>query len=235
MEQVAIYYRVSTDQQELSNQIKMLEDYCNSNNYEYTRFGDPGETGTAFKNRPQFLKMLAECGVQYIEQYDCFTLNKVKPRFTKIICNSSSRFARNLDCLKILDLLARNNVYTIFLEDNATTEDINDPTAQLMLGINALINRNFSVSNSQRVRNGMISASKRGRILTPNTLYGYELKNNKLYIIEEEAQVVRWIFSEYINGKGYAVLARELNEKGIKSKKGKLWHPQGIQYILRQF
>ena len=232
MERVAIYYRVSTDEQELSNQIKMLEDYCTSNDYTYTRYGDPGETGTAFKNRPQFLQMLKECGVNYIQEYDCFTLNKIKPKFNKIICKSSSRFARNLDCLKILDLLAQNNVYVIFLENNATTEDINDPTAQLMMGLSALIDRNFSVSNSQRVRNGMINASKRGRILTPNTLYGYELKNNKLYIIEKEAQVVRWIFNEYINGKGYAVIAKQLNEQGIKSKTGKLWHPQGIQYIL---
>lgn len=232
MEQVAIYYRVSTDEQEVSNQIKMLEDYCISNKYEYTRYGDPGETGTSFKNRPQFLKMLKECGVNYIQEYDCFALEKVKPKYSKIICKSSSRFARNLDCLKILDLLAKNKVYVIFLEDNATTEDINDPTAQLMLGLNALINRNFSVANSQRVHNGMISAAKRGRILTPSTIYGYKLVNNKLYIVPKEAEVVRWIYNEYINGKGYTAISNALNKQGIRTRKGNLWHPQAIFYIL---
>ena len=41
-----------------------------------------------------------------------------------------------------------------------------------------------------------------------------------MVIVPEEAEIVRFIYDEYFTGKSYTAIARELDERGIKSLKG---------------
>ena len=45
-------------------------------------------------------------------------------------------------------------------------------------------------------------------------------KNTRLEINEKEAEIVRLIFNEYSNGKGYKAITNKLNKLGYKTKKG---------------
>ena len=46
-------------------------------------------------------------------------------------------------------------------------------------------------------------------------LYGYEMKNGYMEVIESEATVVRNIFALYIEGKSLKEIAESLTEQGI--------------------
>ena len=62
----------------------------------------------------------------------------------------------------------------------------------------------------------------------PNRLAPYEPR---------EAGVVRQIFKDYVSGKGFARLARELNEEGVPSPRSRAsrsagWCPRAIRSVL---
>lgn len=63
------------------------------------------------------------------------------------------------------------------------------------------------------IRNGF----KKGKAW--NTyVFGYEFKDGTFYIIKEEAEMVREIFRQYLNGNGTPAIAKYLNEQGVKTK-----------------
>jgi Recombinase len=56
--------------------------------------------------------------------------------------------------------------------------------------------------------------------------FGYRAvpgKPGELEIVEEEAQVVRQIFADYIAGKTPRQIAHDLNERGVRPARGRLW------------
>ena len=53
--------------------------------------------------------------------------------------------------------------------------------------------------------------------------YDYDPETKSLYINEEGADTVRYIFDRYVNGAGSYVIARELNEMGRKTIRGNDW------------
>lgn len=64
-------------------------------------------------------------------------------------------------------------------------------------------------------------------------MYGYRMtRDNKLVIVPEEAEVVRWIFDMYISGSGSPAIAKILNEAGIRNIKDLTWKPKGILRLL---
>ncbi len=64
-------------------------------------------------------------------------------------------------------------------------------------------------------------------------LYGYKWDGEKFDIVEKEAEVVRFIFSSYLNGNGPKMIARLLPEKGILNHCGNLFSYTTIFQMLR--
>lgn len=63
--------------------------------------------------------------------------------------------------------------------------------------------------------------------------YGYKKLKKGTYEIEpDEAEVVRWLFREYVAGKSFKQLAIELNRKGIPSPEGKIWNPTSVRSVI---
>lgn len=48
-----------------------------------------------------------------------------------------------------------------------------------------------------------------------------------------QAEIVKWIFDEYLHGKGLKRLADKLNNKGVSSSRGGTWAPTAIREMLR--
>src|SRR6202049_3505550 len=64
-----------------------------------------------------------------------------------------------------------------------------------------------------------IAASKRKGLWVGGTLpLGYEMKDGKIAIVEEEAELVRSIFRRYLQLGGVNALVRDLRERGIRTK-----------------
>lgn len=63
---------------------------------------------------------------------------------------------------------------------------------------------------------------------------GYDIDEDKNYVInEEEAFVVKTIFQDFAKGKGYILIADELNKMGFKTKAGNSFGKNSIRELLK--
>jgi DNA invertase Pin-like site-specific DNA recombinase len=84
----------------------------------------------------------------------------------------------------------------------------------------------------ERTYMGMAQKAQTGGLLGFNPPYGYEISNNDLQIIENEATVVREIFSQYQSGESMSSIADSLNSRAVQTRRGGLWTLYSIRQIL---
>ncbi len=180
-------------------------------------YADEGITGTDMEKRDDFKRMLSDCR---------------KGRIDKILVKSISRFARNTrDCLVTLRELAARGVSVQFEKENIDTGAL---TTEMLVSVFASMAQEESISISQNQRMSYQRRMERGEFITCSAPFGYRLVNGKnLEIDENEARLVRWIFSEYLNGKSTVWLAEQMELMGIPTTAGmKHWYPAAVRYIL---
>ena len=102
-----------------------------------------------------------------------------------------------------------------------------------MLSILSSIAESESRSISQNSKWSIKHRFEEGTFIISYPPYGYDNKDGKMVIVPKEAAVVRDIFDMTINGMGTYVIARELNDRGLQSKKGAKWHPSTVRGILQ--
>ena len=225
MKLAAAYIRVSTDNQtELSpeSQIKEIRSYAKKNGYivpdEYI-FRDDGISGKHTKKRTEFNKMIG--------------VAKTKPKpFEAILLWKFSRFARNREDSIVYKSMLRKQCG---IDVISISENIGDDKMSIL--IEALIeamDEYYSVNLSEEVKRGMYEKFQRGGVLGPAP-FGY--KNNKdtkdFEIDENNAEIIRDVFKDFLQGKPMRAIAQELNFKGIKTVRGNLWDNRGIEYLLQ--
>lgn len=180
--------------------------------------------------------MLSKCGLKYISEFGIFTIDKTLPVIHKhIYCTHSSRFSRSVQVLELFQLLLKQGVTVHFIQENRDTTVFNNSTENFIFSIQSLLNANTSRETSIKVKNGLTTAAKRGRILVPGTgIYGYDFDktNNKLIPNTDEVAVVNKIFDMYLNGFGFKKCANYLNSNNIPTKKGGKWSAEGIRTLL---
>lgn len=220
---VCAYARVSTDKEDQANSYENQQRYFaqyikQHENWQFVGiYPDEGRSGTTTKKREHFNQMIADCENGLIDL---------------IITKEVSRFARNtVDTLAITRHLKKLGVYVIFVNDNINTGD-ND--GELRLSIMATIAQDESRKTSERVKWGQKRQMEKGVVFGRDML-GYAVRGGKLYLIEDEAEIVRKIFHKYTDeGKGTHIIARELKEEGCLPKsRVKDWSNHVILTILR--
>jgi site-specific DNA recombinase len=85
-----------------------------------------------------------------------------------------------------------------------------------------------------RVRTAMRRKAVRGEVLG-RPPYGYKVgPRNRLDLVSDEAVVVRYIFRLYLQeGLGIRLIARRLNEEGLRTRRQRPWSMVSIRDILR--
>ena len=66
-------------------------------------------------------------------------------------------------------------------------------------------------------------------------ILGYRFQNGQFAVVPEEAEIVKRIFREYLNGLGATAIMKGLNEDGILTRLGKPWRIEGVLKILRNY
>ncbi|MCL2173189.1 MAG: recombinase family protein [Candidatus Bathyarchaeota archaeon] len=222
MKRVAAYCRVSTEQDDqlnsLENQKQYFEKYISDNvDWEFCGlYVDEGISGTSVEKRDGFKRMVADAE------------NK---KFDLLLTKEISRFARNtLDSIFYTRKLKGLGVGVVFMNDNINTLD-ND--AELRLTIMSSIAQEESRKTSERVKWGQKRLMERGVVFGAKAL-GYDQKNGKLTINENEAKTVRLIFDLYISGMGAHNISKELDNRGIPTPKGGTrWNAVRVLRILK--
>ena len=219
---VAAYCRVSSNSSDQLNsyaaQIRAYTKLIKSNNtWKLVEiFADEGISGMKTENRASFRRMIEMCERKQIDL---------------IITKSVSRFARNvkeaLEYVRKLKLLGigiqfeKEGIYTLALGD------------EMLLNTFTAIAQEESKAISQHQRLSIVRRMERGEYVDSNAPYGFRLRDKKLEAFDQQADVVRYIFTQYLRGWSTSEIARDLIEKGIQTKYGnEQWRPSNISYIL---
>lgn len=221
---VAAYCRVSTDTDEQATsyeaQIEHYRDYI-VNHPGWTLAGlyaDDGISGTNTKKRNEFNRMIEDC---------------MDGKIDMIVTKSISRFARNtLDCLKFIRQLKDKNIPVFFEKENINTLDAK---GEVLLTIMASLAQQESQSLSQNVKMGIQYRFQQGKVqVNHHRFLGYDKdEDGNLVIDPEEAEVVKRIYREYLEGKSYYEIGKRLTADGIKTAAGNdYWLASTLRKIL---
>ena len=180
---------------------------------------DEGISGTKKEKRPELLRMIADCEDRKIDL---------------IVTKSISRFARNTtDCLELFRKLLDLDVFIYFEKENINTMD---SKGEVMLTIMASLAQQESQSLSQNVKLGLQYRYQQGEIQVNCARFlGYTKGENKrLVVVPEEAEIIKRIYREYLEGASMLKIARGLEADGILNGAGReRWHTSNINQILR--
>ncbi len=211
----AIYTRVSTehglDQEfnSLDAQYEAASAYIKSQAHAgwtliRSRYDDGGYSGGS-TDRPDLQKLLDDIRSRKI---DVIVVYKV------------DRLTRSLaDFAKLVELFDAHGVSFV-----SVTQHFNTTTSMGRLTLNVLLSfAQFEREvTSERIRD-KIAASKRKGLWVGGTLpLGYEMKDGKIAIIEEEAELVRSIFRRYLELGSVNELLRDLRDRSIRTKTRRL-------------
>jgi site-specific DNA recombinase len=207
----AIYTRVSTehglDQEfnSLDAQYDAASAYIKSQAHAgwtliRSRYDDGGYSGGS-TDRPDLQKLLDDIRARKI---DVIVVYKV------------DRLTRSLaDFAKLVELFDAHGVSFV-----SVTQQFNTTTSMGRLTLNVLLSfAQFEREvTSERIRD-KIAASKRKGIWVGGSLpLGYEIKDGKIAVVEEEAELVRSIFRRYLELGSVNELLRDLKERNIRTK-----------------
>ncbi|MCC6795603.1 MAG: recombinase family protein [Candidatus Hydrogenedentes bacterium] len=84
---------------------------------------------------------------------------------------------------------------------------------------------------ADRTKNAMEHKKKHKQVYSA-PVYGFDSVDGALQPNEGENRTVRLIQRLKVQGKGYRAIANHLNEKGIKSKTGGVWHFSAVRNVL---
>ena len=221
---VAAYARVSTELDEQQNsyeaQIEYYKGYIQSKpEWEFIGiYADEGISGTSFKKRDGFNRMIDDA---------------MNGKIDLILTKSISRFSRNtVDSLSITRQLKAKGVEVYFEKENISSMDAQ---AELLFTIMSSIAQEESRSISENVRWGKQRSMEAGKVsLAWKHFLGYTKGADGLpVIVEEEAKIVRQIYSMYLAGKSFKGIAENLMVMGIKAPKGgQIWSAETVRSIL---
>ena len=218
---VAAYCRVSSGKDamlhSLSAQVSYYSDYIQKHGWEYAGvYADEALTGTK-DNRENFQRLLAECRKGTVQM---------------VITKSISRFARNtVTLLETVRELKALGVDVYFEEQNIHTMSAD---GELMLTILASYAQEESLSVSENMKWRIRKNFENGKPWS-GFILGYRFQNGQFAVVPEEAEIIKRIFREYLDGLGATAIMKGLNEDGILTRTGKPWRIEGVLKILRNY
>ena len=233
---IAIYSRKSKftgKGESIGNQIELCKEYIQTHYTEIPQdhilvYEDEGFSGGNL-NRPDFKKMMEAARQR---------------RFKAIIVYRLDRISRNIsDFSSLIEELSRLDIAFISIREQF---DTGTPMGRAMMYIASVFSQLERETIAERIRDNMHELAKTGRWLGGTTPTGYASesvqkvtidrkakKACKLKLIPEEAEIVRLIYSLYIEHDSLTSVEAELIKRGLKTKNNKLFTRFSIKSILQ--
>lgn len=219
---VAAYARVSLETDRLAHSLSAQTEYyteliCGNPDWEFVGiYADSFISGTDTSRRSEFRRLISDCE---------------NGRIDLVLCKSISRFARNtVDLLETVRRLKRLGVEIRFEKENINSLS---EEGELLLTILAGFAQEESRSISDNVKWGIRKRFQSGNAVMHNkAVFGYRYDGEKYVVQEEEAEVVRLIFDEYIKGVPLRKIREKLCENSFKTTRGFDFSHNQINYIV---
>lgn len=220
---VAAYVRVSSASDDQLNSFSAQNKYYTSlisqkENWTMVDiYADEGITGTSVEKREDFKRMIADCR---------------KGKIDRILVKSISRFARNTkECLETIRVLKALGVNIHFEKENIDTGTM---SGEMMTALFASFAQAESQSISGNMRWSYQKRMESGKFITCKAPFGYRLINGTLEIEESEAEIIRWLFNQYLSGFSVMDIAKMLTLLGTPTRDGTpYWQNSTVMYMLQ--
>ena len=168
------------------------------------RYDDGGHSGGTLE-RPALQRLLADVEAGLIDV---------------IVVYKIDRLSRSLmDFARLVEIFERNHVTFV-----SVTQSFNTTTSMGRLTLNILLS--FAQFEreviGERIRDKFAASRKKGMWMGGYVPLGYDVRDRKLVINEEEAETVRMIFERFVAIGSATRLARALAAEGVVNKRGRL-------------
>ena len=200
MKTAVIYARYSSDsqsEQSIDGQLRVCNEYAKNNDIIIVNtYIDRAMTGTN-DNRPSFQKMLKDSNRR---EWDYVLVYKI------------DRFSRN----KYETAMHKKTLKDNGIKLLSAMEYIPDsPEAIILESMLEGYAEYYSAELSQKVKRGLKESRIKGNFTGGYIPYGFKVENRKVVIHPEQAEVVRYIYKEYLKGRFAKDIAKDLDKKGI--------------------
>src|SRR5689334_20624434 len=221
----AVYTRKSSEEgleqdfNSLDAQRESCEAYISSQRAEgwalvADRYDDGGFSGGTLE-RPALKRLLADVKAGRIDVVVVYKIDRLSRSM--------------LDFLNLVEMFERHSVTFVSVTQSFNTEDAMGRMALNILVTFAQFERELI---GERIRDKVAASRKRGKWMGGWTPLGYEVRDRKLIIHEEDAERVRSIFRRFVQLKSATLLARELVAGGAKNRYGHLMDKNILYRIL---
>ncbi|MFD5019973.1 recombinase family protein [Paenibacillus sp. NPDC058367] len=223
MKKIALYIRVSTDEQalkgnSLNEQEERLRAYCHAMELEgqIETFVDDGYSAGSMK-RPALTRMLK------------MAQNK---ELNMVVITKIDRLCRNLkDLLTLVDELDEIQCGFASAGERFDTSTAAGRMVLQILGAFAEFERG---RNRERVRENLMSIVTNTDKAVSRPCFGYNVVDSRFVINEEEAEIVRKMVNWMLQGEGAHRVMRRLNDMGVKTKDGKSFTQLSVGKLMRR-
>lgn len=232
MDKICIYLRKSRADEEIERDLgqgetlakhrKALLKFSKEKNLNIVKIHEEIVSGESLIHRPEMLQMLQE-----IEE----------DKYNAVLCMDLQRLGRGnmQEQGLILETFKKHNTKIITLQK---TYDLNNDFDEEYSEFEAFMSRKELKMINRRLQSGRVRAIQDGNYLSPLPPYGYDIckksHSRTLSIKPDQASIVKMIFDMYVNKNfGCRIIAKELNDMGYKSYKGKAWESSTIQIMLK--
>jgi site-specific DNA recombinase len=214
----ALYIRVSTAEQanhgvSLEEQERLLRAQAEAKGWKAEAFVDAGLSGRKADNRPELQRLLGR-----LDEFDFVVVYKL------------DRLARsNVDLWRIVEQMQRARVELVSLSE---AFDTSTPAGRLMLGLLSSVAEMESANTSQRVSMAAHARARQGRRMGGPRPFGYSQHHGELTLVPAEAEVLRRMRNEVLQGQSFRQIAVGLNRDGMRTARGAKWSDGRIAQML---
>lgn len=219
MKKIVSYLRCSTayqlDGHSIENQRLKIKHYCALHNLEIiAEIVDESVSGKN-GNREGYMRLQS-----MIEE----------GKIDGVIVYSLSRFSRNtMDTLMAIEKMNQRGITFHSLSENI---DTSSPNGRFFLTILSSLSQLEREITSQRVADVLNGLKMTNRAYS-NDIYGFDKVDGRLIENDKEQRMIRKIFRMHKDGHSYSYIAKYLNNRGYKTKRGgKQFYYSTIQSII---
>lgn len=215
-----IYARYSSEkqtEQSIEGQLRDCYAFAERHNYnivgEYIDRAFSGMTD----ERPEFQKMIEDSNQQLFNYVIVWKLD----RFSRDRVNSAMYKVQ----------LKKNGVKVLSAMEEMVNADT--PESVLLEAILEAQAQMYSMDLSQKVKRGQRETVEKRQFIGGHLPLGYKCENKKIVVDKQKSEYVKYLFTEYANGKPKKKIIEELNAMGATGVNGRPLSIKSVQCLLK--
>ena len=218
---LAIYTRLSREDSESSsieNQLREGKSFAKDNSFNDIKIYNEGEGvsgGADIKDRPKLFKLLQDINNDEV---------------SAVWFRNQNRLERSSNTWHIFTTEAKKHNVEIYFNDKLF--DFENPQDNLFGTITSALNQYQKDLQSAQTKRTLKDNAREGRVWSV-VAYGYKSDNGFLAIDETEAEIVKEIYNLSLSGMGSRTIANRLNERGVPTRKNKMFRPHTVQSVIK--